>query len=159
MLLRSPQWLFLYPGVILTVLGVSGAATLTIGPVQVPGIFTLDINALLYFSIAAVVGMQITFFGLFALAFGRKMRLGITHGFTEKLLRLASLEGAIAAGGLLVLVGLAGVLYAVLQWGHSSFGALVPSEMMRITIPSVTALAVGTQIAFGGFLLGFIDIE
>ena len=159
MLLRSPQWLFLYPGLILTVLGAIGAATLTIGPVEVPGIFTLDINALLYFSIAAVVGMQITFFGLFALAFGRKMRLGITHGITERLLRLASLEGAIAAGGFLVLMGLGGVFYAVLQWGHFSFGALVPSEMMRITIPSVTALAVGTQIVFGGFLLGFIDIE
>jgi hypothetical protein len=31
--------------------------------------------------------------------------------------------------------------------------------MMRITIPSVTTLAIGTQIVFGGFLLGFIEIE
>jgi len=159
MLLRSPQWLFLYPGLGLTALGVIGASILAIGPVKVPGIFTLDINALLYFSIAAVVGMQIAFFGLFALALGTKMELRITHGFVEKLLRLASLEGAIGAGIFLVLVGLGGVFYAVLQWGHSSFGALVPSEMMRITIPSVTALAVGAQIVFGAFLLGFIEIE
>jgi glycosyltransferase involved in cell wall biosynthesis len=159
MLLRSPQWLFLYPGLALTALGVIGASILAIGPVKVPGIFTLDINGLLYFSIAAVVGMQIAFFGLFALALGKKMELRITHGFVEKLLRLASLEGAIGAGIFLVSVGLGGVFYAVLQWGHSSFGALVPSEMMRITIPSVTALAVGTQIVFGAFLLGFIEIE
>jgi hypothetical protein len=31
--------------------------------------------------------------------------------------------------------------------------------MMRITIPAVTTLAIGTQIVFGGFLLGFIDVE
>jgi len=36
---------------------------------------------------------------------------------------------------------------------------LVPSEMMRITIPSVTMLAIGTQVVFGAFLLGFIEIE
>jgi glycosyltransferase involved in cell wall biosynthesis len=159
MLLRSPQWLFLYPGMILMALGLIGASLLTIGPIQIPGVFTLDINALLYFSVAAVVGAQITFFGLFALAIGQKMQLRFTRGFPIKLLRVASLETAIALGILLVLAGLSGVVYAVLQWGHSSFGALVPSEVMRITIPSVTSLAIGTQIVFGGFLLGFIEIE
>ena len=159
MLLRSPQWLFLYPGLIMTILGLFGAVMLTIGPLRVSGILTLDINGLLYFSIAAVVGMQITFFGLFAMAIARRMKLPIAHGFPEKLLRLASLEGAIAVGVCLVVAGLAGALYAVLQWGHSSFGPLVPSEMMRITIPAVITLAIGTQIVFGGFLLGFIEIE
>jgi hypothetical protein len=159
MLLRSPQWLFLCPGLILTALGLIGAAAVTIRPVPIPGILTLDINALLYFSIAAIVGVQITFFGLFAMALARRMRLRIADGFPAKLLRLASLEGAIGAGAVLVIAGLGGALYAILQWGHSSFGALVPSEMMRITIPSVTTLAIGTQIVFGGFLLGFIEIE
>jgi glycosyltransferase involved in cell wall biosynthesis len=159
MLLRSPQWLFLYPGLILTVIGLFGAAILTRGPIRVPGIFTLDINALLYFAIAAIVGVQITFFGLFAMALARKMKLRIAHGFPERLLTLASLEVAIAIGIFLVAAGLVGALYAVVQWGHSSFGALVPSDVMRITIPAVTTLAIGTQIVFGGFLLGFIEIE
>jgi hypothetical protein len=159
MLLRSPQWLFLYPGLLLAALGVVGSTILTRGPVQVPGIFTLDINGLLYCSIAAIVGVQITFFGLFAMAIARKMRLRIAHGFPERLSRAASDEVGIAIGACLVLAGIGGAVYAVLQWGHSSFGALVPSEMMRITIPSVTVLAIGTQVLFGGFMLGFIDIE
>jgi glycosyltransferase involved in cell wall biosynthesis len=159
MLLRSPHWLFLYPGLILTALGLVGAMTLVITPVRVPSIFTLDINALLYFSIAAIVGVQITFFGLFAIAIAQKAKLRSAHGFPERLLRLASLEGAIAVGAFLIVAGIGGALYAILQWGHSSFGALVPSDMMRITIPSVTTLAIGTQIVFGGFLLGFIEIE
>jgi len=159
MLLRSPQWLFLYPGLALTVLGLVGAVLLTIKPRPIAGIFTLDIDALLYFSVAAIVGLQITFFGLFAMGIARKMRLQIAHGFPERLLRLASLEGAIALGLCLIGTGVAGALYAVFQWGHSSFGALVPSNIMRITIPSVTTLALGTQIVFGAFLLGFIEIE
>jgi glycosyltransferase involved in cell wall biosynthesis len=159
MLLRSPQWLFLYPGLLLTALGLLGAAMLTKGPIPVPGIFTLDINALLYCSIAAIVGVQITFFGLCAVALAGKWRLRIAPGFPEKLLHVATHEIAIAIGACLVLGGVGGALYAVLQWGHSSFGPLIPSEMMRITIPSVTTLAIGTQILFGGFLLGFIEIE
>jgi glycosyltransferase involved in cell wall biosynthesis len=159
MLLRSPQWLFLLPGLVLTVIGMLGAGILTVRPVQIPGIFTLDINALLYFSVAAIVGVQISFFGLFAIALADRMNLRIEHGFPERLLQLASRESAIAAGICLVVAGAAGALYAIFQWGHLSFGILVPSDMMRITIPSVTALAIGTQIVFGGFLLGFVSIE
>jgi hypothetical protein len=136
-----------------------GAALLTWQPIRIPGVLTLDINALLYFSIAAIVGVQVTYFGLFAMALARKMQLRLTHGSPHSLLRLASLESAIAVGVCMVLAGTGGALYAVIQWRNASFGNLVPSEMMRITIPAVTSLAIGTQIVFGAFLLGFIEIE
>jgi uncharacterized membrane protein YidH (DUF202 family) len=105
------------------------------------------------------VGTQLTYFGLFAVAFARKMTLRVAYGLADRLLRLASHEAAVALGVCLVLAGIAGALYAILQWGHTSFGALIPSEMMRITIPSVTTLAIGAQIVFGSFLLGFIEID
>jgi len=159
MLLRSPQWLFLYPGLALTTGGLTGGLLLSIQPWTIPGVFTLDINALLYFAITAIVGVQISFFGLFALAMARKMMLSVAPGVPERLLRLASAEGAILAGCGIAVLGLAGATSAVFQWGHASFGALVPSEMMRTTIPSVTLLAIGTQMVFGSLLLGFIEIE
>jgi hypothetical protein len=159
MLLRSPQWLFLYPGLLLAAVGISGAALLIESPIRIPGLFTLDINTLLFFSIAAIVGTQITFFGMFALTLARRMQLRITQGFPETLVRLASRDSAIIFGISLVAVGVGGALYAILQWRHIAFGALVPSEMMRITIPSVTILAIGAQILFGAFLLGFVEIE
>jgi glycosyltransferase involved in cell wall biosynthesis len=159
MLLRSPQWLFLYPGLGLAFLGLVGAVALMIGPIPVPGIFTLDINSLLYFSIAAIIGVQIFFFGLFAKAIARRMQWRVSHGLSETLLRGASGGIAMILGGCLVLGGVLGAVYALVQWGHASFGALVPSNMMRITIPSVTALAIGTQILSGCFMLGFIEIE
>jgi glycosyltransferase involved in cell wall biosynthesis len=159
MLLRSPQWLFLYPGLLIAAVGLVSSTALVKGAIRVAGIFTLDINGLLYCSIAAIVGVQIAFFGLFAMAFARKMHLRISQGFPQWLLRAATNVVAIAIGACLILAGVVGAIYAVLQWGHSSFGALIPSDMMRITIPAVTALAIGTQILFGGFLLGFIEIE
>jgi glycosyltransferase involved in cell wall biosynthesis len=159
MLLRSPQWLFLYPGLLLAAAGLVGTTLLTKGPILIPGVFTLDINGLLYSSIAVIVGIQIIYFGLFAVALARRMHLRIAHGFPVRLLHVASDEIAIVVGACLMILGIGGAIYAVFQWGHSSFGALIPSDMMRITIPSVTALAIGTQVSFGGFMLGFIEIE
>ena len=159
MLLRSPHWLFLYPGLTLGVAGLLGTAVLLRAPLRVPGLFTLDINSLLYFAIAALLGVQITFFGLFALAIARRMQMSIGPGLPATLLRWASLDIAIVVGACMASAGLGGAAYAIVQWGHTSFGPLVPSEMMRITIPAVMSIAVGTQIIFGGFLLGFIEID
>jgi glycosyltransferase involved in cell wall biosynthesis len=158
MLLRSPQWLFLYPGLALTLLGLTGGAALAVTPIALFGM-TFDINSLLYCAVAAIVGLQITLFGLSAVAFARKLRMRVACGFAEELLRVGVLERAIVAGVCLTVAGAGGALYAFIRWRHSSFGPLVPDEIMRITIPSVTVLALGTQLLFGAFLLGFIEAE
>lgn len=157
MLIRSPQWLFLYPGLVLAVVGLLGTAVLARQPLRVQQFFTLDINALLYFAIAAVVGVQVALFGLFATAFALKLRLQVARGLPERLLRGTTLQAAIGIGLCLVVSGIAGAIHAILRWQHASFGPLVPSDMMRITIPSVTMLAIGTQIVFGAFMLSFIE--
>jgi glycosyltransferase involved in cell wall biosynthesis len=159
MLLRSPHWLFLYPGMLLTALGLLGCIILTLGPLRISGLFTLDINGLLYFSIASIVGVQITFFGLFAVTLAKRIRLPVAGGGLDKILKRKSLESAILVGVCLIILGLSGAIYAFLQWKVTSFGALVPTDMMRITIPSVTTLAIGTQIVFGALLLSFIEVD
>jgi hypothetical protein len=130
----------------------------TIEPRKILSI-TLDVNALLYFSTAAIVGVQIIYFGLFAMAVAEKMRMRAPARVADRLFRWASLHSASALGLGLVVLGLGGALYAIVEWGHASFGALFPSRMMRITIPAVTTLAIGMQMLFGTLLLGFIDIE
>lgn len=159
MLLRSPMWLFLYPGLALTALGITGVVLLAAKPRTIPGLFTLDINALLYCSIAAIVGIQVAFFGLFAMSLAGKMRLRIARGFPDRLLALAGHRATALLGLCLAVTGAAGAIHAFRQWDAVAFGALVPSEMMRITIPAVSLLAIGTQILFDWLLLGFIEIE
>ena len=159
MLLRSPQWLFLYPGLAFALLGFLGAALVAARPRELLGLFNLDINALLFFSVAVIVGLQLAYFGLFAIALARRMRIRVVSAMPRHLVRHAESQGAILLGLMLILAGLSGTVLAVVEWGESSFGALVPSQMMRLTIPSVTALAVGMQVLFGALLLGFVDVE
>ncbi len=159
MLLRSPQWLFFFPGFLTTLFGAVGAVAVTIKPRLAFGMFALDINALLYFSIASIVGAQIMFFGLLAIAVSRKLNLLAASSFFDRLLKTSSIHFGVFLGIGCVLTGITGAIYAVVQWGHSSFGPLVPSEIMRVTIPAVTTLAIGTQILFGALLLSFVETE
>ena len=121
MLLRSPQWLFLYPGLALTLLGLAGGAVLAVRPVSLFGLITLDIDALLYCAVAAIVGLQISFFGLFAMALARKMNLPLARRYGVTLLKLAPLERSILVGVCLIAAGAAGAIYAVVRWGHTLF--------------------------------------
>jgi Glycosyl transferase family 2 len=159
MLLRSPTWLFLYPGLLLTAVGVIGAFMLIIKPRPILGILTLDVDALLYLSVTAIVGTQITFFGMFAIAIARQLGLRIARGPAEKMLRVASRECCVAIGLLLMVAGSGGAIFAVFNWGQQSFGPLIPGEIMRITIPSATLIAIGMQLVFGAFMLGFIEMD
>ncbi len=158
MLLRSPQWLFIYPGLALVTVALTGTAWVALAPRRLAGI-TLDVNALLYFAITVIVGVQIVVFGLLAMAFARRMHLRVASLFSERLLRIASGQGTLVVAAGLVALGLGAAVYAVIQWGQVSFGALIPSRMMRLTIPAVTTLAVGAQILFGALLLGFFELE
>src|SRR3954470_11821138 len=64
MLLYSPNWLFLLPGLALMLLGAVVTGRLLIGPWRIGGV-ELDVHTLLYASFAIFVGFQITLFGIF----------------------------------------------------------------------------------------------
>src|ERR1019366_9834450 len=61
LLLYSPRWLFLYPGICLMVIGFGFGAALLPGPIRVGGI-GLDVNALIYSMVAVLVGFQAALF-------------------------------------------------------------------------------------------------
>src|ERR1700751_904503 len=61
LLLYSPRWLFLYPGLLLMLAGTLVGGWLLIGP-RVVGHVTFDVHTLLYASLAVVVGFQAVVF-------------------------------------------------------------------------------------------------
>ena len=69
LLLYSPKWLFLYPGLLLLAVGVAGMVWLVPGQRSI-GSVTFDVSTLLYFSLAVIVGLQSVYFFLTARWFG-----------------------------------------------------------------------------------------
>lgn len=158
LLMMSPRWLLLYPGLTLIGLGTWAQLATLGGPVVVNGV-GFDIHTMLYASGATILGLQLVLFSLVARAIGCVKRLlPMTDSF-RRFLRIFSLERGIALGGAIWLLGIAIAVYSIRVWVDASLGALDPAVMMRITIPSVTLMLAGAEIALGSFVLSFIDVR
>lgn len=158
LLIYSPRWLFLYPGTLLLLAGFLAMSILMTGPKTVQGV-TFDVHTMLYAATAFLVGLQAVSLAIFSRTYGVHARLlPATYAITS-FLRVATLERGLCIGGLLALLGIAGSIGAFLTWGQSAFGPLIPSSMMRLVIPSLTALAAGFQLMFASFFLGVLGVK
>lgn len=158
LLLFSPRWLFLYPGLTLLIFGVGGMAWLLPGGVQVASV-VFDVHTLLYCSAAFMVGLQLTLFAVLMRCLGAENRLlpnnAVTQWFTERfrlevglLLALALCAGAIGTA-----------IQSVLLWQNTEFHNLNPSVVMRHAIPSVTMGVAGIEMMMFSFFITFLQFR
>jgi hypothetical protein len=157
-LLYSPRWLFLYPGLVLSVIGLIAGILLLAGPKRIAGI-TLDVHTLMYCSAAIAVGSQLVFFSVFAKFFAIVTGLHPRRPSMENLFLNARIEIGIICGAVLLVAGLAGTLFAAAGWAGHHFGNLDPFLVMRVVIPSVLALTLGCQIIFSSLYFGLLQIQ
>ena len=158
LLLFSPRWLFLYPGVALMALGAAVTAWLLPGARRVGGL-ELDVHTMLYAATAVVVGFQAVAFALFTKVFATSEGLLPADPRLERLTRLPTLELGLLAGAVLLLAGTAGSAYAVGLWGAGDFGHLQPARILRLVIPSVTAVTLGAEMMLASFFLSVLRLR
>ena len=158
MLLFSPRWLFLYPGVVLLAAGVVLSLLLIPGPVRI-GSVRLDIHTLLVAGFLALIGYQLVLFALFTKFFAIREGFHPPHPLLERTFHYVTLEVGLAAGALMVLVGLVALVIAVASWTAVGFGNLDPTLTMREVIPAVVLMALGTQTVFASFFLSILAID
>jgi len=157
LLIYSPRWLFLVPGLALSLVGSIVLGLLVPGPVTL-GAVTFDIHTMLYAGVAVILGLQLSAFAIFSKVFAVSARLIPEDSRTAMILREATLERGLILGGVLAIAGATGSLYGFFAWRATDFGPLVATAMMRVTIPSLTALAVGVQIVFASFFLSTLRL-
>jgi hypothetical protein len=157
LLMMSPRWLLLYPGLLLISAGTAAQGVILHGPVIIDGV-GFDIHTMLYAAGATVLGTQLLLFSLVARTVGvLKGVLPVTPAL-GRFLDVFTLERGILLGATLGLAGLGLAVYSVASWAHARLAALDPVMMMRIAIPSVTLMLTGAEIVFASFILGFIDV-
>lgn len=153
----SPRWLFLVPGMTLFVVGLAAMLWLIPGPQRI-GSVNFDTTTLLYASGALVLGAQVTLFAVLSKFFAIRAGLHPPHEGLERFLRVVTLERSLIISLLLIVVGVLGSMYAFWYWGSRSFGALDYSKILRIAIPSMTAMALGGDGFFGMFVLWLLGL-
>jgi len=158
MLLFSPRWLFLYPGLILFAVGGVLSLVLLPGPVVVAGV-RLDIHTLLVAGFLALLGYQLVLFALFTKFFAIRVGFHPPHPVLQSMFRYITLEVGLVVGVLLALAGLVTLIVAVASWSAVGFGNLNPDTTMREVIPAVVLTALGTQTVFAAFFMSILGIE
>ena len=150
LLMYSPRWLFLYPGLALMFLGLIATIWFMTQP---------RVHTLLYSATALIIGFQIVSFAVFTKAFAISEGLLPEDRKLRRFLRYINLEVGLIIGLILFLLGMGSSLYALYIWNARLYGALDPAVTMRIVIPSVTALALGVQVIFSSFFLSVLGLK
>jgi hypothetical protein len=159
LLLFSPRWLFLYPGVALTMLGFLGSSILLVGPFKIGGI-TFDVHTLLFSATAFVVGVQLIFIGVFSRVYATRSGLLPRSPVLEGWIDRFSLGVGLTAGLVLGLVGVALYAIGLVVWGGRDFGPLHDfKHTMRIVIAGTTLLITGIQFFFGSFVISLLSLR
>jgi glycosyltransferase involved in cell wall biosynthesis len=155
MLMYSPSWLFLYPGITLILFGLLGSGLLLPGPVAIGGI-VFDIHTLMATGASVLIGMQLAIFAMIS------KRIGVRRGYLPASLALERfydfrLEPALLLAAFLVLLGGSGMVWTFAQWIGVSFGRLDYPYTVRVFLVSLTVMTAGIQLAFSAFLTVIID--
>ncbi|HEX4145206.1 MAG TPA: glycosyltransferase family 2 protein [Pirellulales bacterium] len=157
LLLYSPRWLFLLPGIALLMVGVLAGLWLLPGARSIGGV-GLDVSTLMYAAAAVIIGYQAVMFAMFTKAFAINAKLLPPDARLDRLFRVINLEKGLVVGAIMVLAGLGASLWAVNDWGQHEFGALDPQRALRVVIPSVVLLVLGCQTVLSSFFLSVLGM-
>lgn len=158
LLLYSPRWLFLYPGIALFAVGLVLSLWLIRGP-QTVGQWTFDVDTLTYALFLVIIGAHISVFAVSARVFGGMEGFLPTSKSYERALEYITLETGLLLGCSLLLIGVGLFGYAIHLWHATGFGNLSPQRMLRLTLPSATCLMLGVEAIFGSFFLSLLGMK
>jgi glycosyltransferase involved in cell wall biosynthesis len=158
MLVYSPRWLFLFPGLALMLVGLLGGGRQLWEPVRIRGI-ELGLDSLIYFAFMVITGFQSVLFAVLSRVFAVQEGLFPRSDKYQRIFRYVDLERGLIAGVLLTLTGLASTGFAIWEWSQRGFGTLNIEHTARIVIPSGLAITLGLETILFSFFLSTLGIN
>lgn len=158
MLLFSPRWLFLYPGLCAMGSGLLLGGFLLLGPIRL-GQVTLNVHTLLFAALCVLIGFQAVAFAGLSKYFSIRAGLSSADNRFDLWWQRLTLEGGLIAGLLMVIAGLVLWVTAFWLWREQGFGPLQPEQTLRWVIPGALGLALGSQLILTSFFLGVLRLD
>jgi Glycosyl transferase family 2 len=158
LLLYSPRWLFFYPGLAMLLVGLIAGAAIIPGPLSIAGV-KLDVDTLAGACALVVIGIQAVLFAVFTSVYASNEGFLPESAAVKRLRPFWSLERGITVGIVLAAAGIAGMITSLVIWSGASFGHLPYDSVLRVVLPSATALVASCQVVLGAFFLSILDIR
>jgi hypothetical protein len=159
LLMFSPRWLFLYPGIALLVLGLLLSIVLLPGPVYVTPHIGLDMHTFIVSAFTTLIGVQCISFAIVVSRYAAARGLIPQSKTVDRVLSPLTLERTLLAACAIGLLGLSGLVWCILQWASEGFGPLQYGSLVKVLTISITAVALSLQLAFTAFLSAIIEIK
>jgi len=157
LLIYSPRWLFLYPGLLLLVAGAAGVIALFPGDLRL-GASTLGIHTFVAACMVVLIGVQSISFAAVARRYTTLRGLLPPSTRYSRFLRALTPERLLVFGLLLFLISLIGLIWSVWQWIAVDFGPLNDQRILRVLTLSFTGIAASVQLWLLAFLAGLMEI-
>ncbi len=156
LLLYSPAWLFLYPGLFLLAAGGLLSLLLFFGPVNI-GFRYIDFHTFIAAGSLSYLGLNMVSFAAITRVYAYQSGLLPNQPRFFTLFRYISLEKGLLAGGLLVLVGLILLVRALLL--SDNFAQIGFDNSVRLVFGGALALVSGAQVIFTSFVLSMLGMR
>jgi len=157
LLLYSPRWLFLVPGLALCLAGAVGYA-LALPAVHALGV-TFDAHTLLFSTLAIMCGYQSVLFAVMTREFAASEGLLPRNPRLDRAMTILSLERVLAIAGVVMIAGIVLLVLVVNDWRLRHFGHLDYPHTMRMVVPGVLLVALGFQTILFGFFLSILGLR
>jgi glycosyltransferase involved in cell wall biosynthesis len=152
----GPNFLYFFPGALMLVAGLALVIPLATGPAILFGHY-FGIHFLALGSLLTLLGVNIVSLGLFAKVIAAQQSPGMRSRVMDWVLRDFTLEGGLAIGTLLALVGIAIDAHLLWSWLRNSSAPM--NSTVHTGFVATLLIVVGANILFGSFLLNMLAIE
>ena len=157
MLLFSPLWLFIIPGLVLLLISLLGYVALLAGPKRV-GNVTFDVHTLFFFQAGLILGFIAIALGVIIRMFGMREGLLQENSWLQKLRVTPLLEMGSCMGIVMMLGGLFFGFDALMAWGAVGFSVLEPGELLRTISMSTLFIMSGGFTFMVSLIMGFLAL-
>lgn len=159
LIINAPNWLFLLPGVLLTLVGLIGLLLLSNGQFFFTDNHSIGVHSMLYFSSFTIIGLNLCLFFILNKLYSYSIGLiDNLDSITNKIRKIPT-HFLIIIGVLLVVIGLGISIHSFITWQNLDFGALDPTDFMLKVIPANCLLMVGAETIFASILINIMNIK
>jgi hypothetical protein len=158
MLLYSPAWLFLYPGIFFLFFFGIITTILFISPLQI-GKIIFDVHTMMYAGLGIIVGFQFVLFYIYTKIYVTTHGLMPPVPLFEKSYKYFNLERGLLVGFAIFISGVFIAYLSFRDWQQVDFGHLNTSVTLRKVIPSIVLIIIGLQTIFSSFFMSVLGIK
>ena len=157
LLVYSPKWLFVYPGMLLTFVGMILLLILGVHPIQI-GRIQFEVTTMFYSAMILLLGTVALQFGMYTDIYGE--RIGQFPGKSMAILKLEKFIGSkgVIVGMILALISFVGIIYTIHLWSLVDYGSLATTTTCKYAIMFGTLMILGFEMIFSCFFVNVLQM-